>query len=236
MDHEEWLNNEYKMWVEALQVSTVNNFKENLMVKRMLGDISLDLFGPLVDLQSIPHDIRKMLFIIDTIGTRWSETDTLSMSGTGLRMIYYAQKVLAMKPTSIIEIGGGVGEFWAILGALGYKGIYKIYDLPEVEDFQNKYIMEVERRTGLQLLPQGELFRLHPVTIEKDTDLCVSFYALGEFTDEMKLHYFRNVISRCKHGLIIWNPHSGASKEIPFECSVTPEYPLTHPDNLQLIW
>jgi hypothetical protein len=223
MTHKDWLDNEYEQWIKALQESTVHNFKNHPMVKRMLGEIPRELFAPLVGLGIHDH---ITLGIIDNIG----KTERSSvLPGTALRMIYYAKKVLAMKPSSIIEIGGGVGEFCAILYALGYEGAYNIADLLEVKEFQYKYLAEVTRQTGLRIDCDWNPTPPTP-------DLCLSFYALGEFDDKTKEFYIDNVVKRCKSGLILWNPHSGATKEVPFACTIAPEYPLTAPDNLQLTW
>jgi hypothetical protein len=212
--HKVWLNNEYKKWMEALKSSTVHNFKDHPMVRRMLGDIKWP--GPL------PQRIDlELLTRIDNIG----RSQVTEISGTALRMIHYAQKVLERDPPSIVEIGGGVGQFYATLRALGYQGEYYIMDLPDVVEFQFLYLAEVERQTGLQL-------KLRPSRF----DFCVSFYALGEFDDDTKIWYIENVVTRCPHGLVIWNPHSGASDMINFPCRVTDERPLLRAGNKQLEW
>lgn len=214
--HKKWLDNEYRKWIEALQRSTVNNFKEDPMVRRMLGDIDSGLFAGLVSASPIFE-------VIDRIG--FTE-EPGSISGVCLRMIYYANKVLQQHPTSIVEIGGGVGQFYAVLRALGYEGSYMILDLPEVQCFQIDYLDEVSWQTGLEL----------SLTRSSTYDTCVSFYALGEFDDALKADYIENVVKKCQHGFILWNPHSNASSEVPFECTITDEYPLTYPGNKQLVW
>lgn len=214
MDHKAWLDNEYRQWVAALQASTVHDFKEHPMVQRMLGVIDSRLY---VDLVKASPLIER----IDAIGRKPGP-----VSGTGLRMLYYAGKVLQLNASSIVEIGGGVGQFYALLRAIGYQGDYMILDLPDVQAFQRDYLAEVSRQTGLSL----------PLVERSEYELCVSFYALGEFDDELKTYYVENVIKKCRHGFILWNPHGHASKEIPFECRVTDEYPSNHPDCKQLEW
>lgn len=218
--YKEWLDNEYAMWIKALQESTVHNFKENEMVQRMLGEVSMALpwgFNPSDD-----PDLFQLLMKIDSIGYA-----TNTFTGTAMRMIYYARKVLEANPVQIYEVGAGCGEFYAILRALGYKGSYEIYDLQEVRDFQIQYLKEVSKQTGLDLELSSPIYA--PV-------MFLSFYALGEFDDETKKGYIKEVIPRCSHGLILWNPHSGASSEIPFACKVEDEFPLTAPGNKMLTW
>ena len=147
-----------------------------------------------------------------------------------LRMIHYAKIVLAQNPKSIIEIGGGAGQFCAVITALGYKGDYGIADIPEVLNFQKRYLQEAAWQTGLSL--PGTL---QYENLERDV-FCVSFYALGEFDDETKAWYVENVVKKCHHGFVIWNPHSGASDVINFPCRVTDESPLLNPGNKQLEW
>lgn len=199
-EHKSWLANEYTQWVQALNESTVHNFKEHPMVKRMLGEIDSIPFITGHEGALWPPVGRydyNLLNTIDSIGKNNME----GTSGTGYRMIYYAQKIFKINPPSITEIGGGVGQFYAILRALGYKGEYFIADLPDVVRFQKSYLAEVYIQTGLHL----------PLLKEPKYDFCCSFYALGEFDDETKKWYVENLVNKCKHGCIAWNPHSGAS-------------------------
>lgn len=227
MTHKEWLDNEYSEWVKALSECTVHNFKDNHVVKRMLGCIEFTLHAEDAGIAftwrwHVINKIDRIGYSVDLgdnmEGCRWS-------TGGLLRMVYYAQKVLKQNPGHICEIGGGVGQFYAVLRALGYNGKYYIYDLPEVQDFQRKYLDEVTKLTGLNTeLKKGGF------------DFCVSFYAYGEFDDELKSYYEREVITKCPHGFIVFNPHSGASDKINFECKVEPEVPETSPGNKILIW
>lgn len=207
MDREQyaqWVNNEYWLWVEALQCSSVHNFKDHPQVQRML---STDLLwaSPVPDYVDM-----ELITRIDQIGYGIKD----GISGAALRMIYYADKVLHFNPSSIVEIGGGVGEFYAILRAMGYKGTYWIYDLPEISKFQYKYLTEVIDQTGLDLTQRKP---------KNGEGFCVSFYALGEFDDDKKKYYVKNVVNKCPHGFVVWNPHSGATEDIPFECTVIPQ-------------
>jgi hypothetical protein len=215
MNHKQWVENEYRLWVDALKESTVENFGENLMVKRMLGEVDHSDYYPIIG--AINEPTWEKLYQIQTIGGNFR--------GIIARMIYYAQQVLKSNPSHICEIGGGVGQMYAVLRALGYEGKYFIFDLVEVKEFQRKYLDEVTKRTGLNTdLEYG------------DFDFCYSAYAWGEFDDDIKEWYRREIIKETPHGLIIFNPHSGASKEIGFDCRVEDEYPLTSPGNKTLTW
>jgi hypothetical protein len=215
MNHKDWVENEYRLWVDALKESTVENFGSNLMVKRMLGEVNAFDYYPI--LGAINENAWLKLIHIQTLGG--------DFKGIIARMIYYAQQVLKSNPSHICEIGGGVGQMYAVLRSLGYEGKYFIFDLPEVKEFQRKYLDEVTKRTGLNTdLEYG------------DFDFCYSAYSWGEFDDDIKGWYRREIIKETPHGLIIHNPHSGASKEIGFDCKVEDEYPLTSPNNKILSW
>ena len=220
VNYKEWLDNEYSEWVKALQESTVHNFKKNNKVTRMLGEIDRNLF----------IDFNDKLFLkIDRIG----DESIQAISGVCLRMIHYGRIILKNYPKRIVEIGAGVGQFYAILRALGYTGSYAIYDLPEVMDFQEMYLAEVERQTGLKCPLIGH----DPYYSDWNDWFCVSFYALGEFDDETKMWYIDNVVNKSPHGLIVWNPHSGATKHVPIlNCTVEDENPLTSPGNKLITW
>ncbi|MEO6566215.1 MAG: hypothetical protein ABIO63_09285 [Casimicrobiaceae bacterium] len=198
MTYKQWVSNEYKLWIQALYSSALYNFKDHPQVKRMLS-LDMTWIGP------IPKADMKLMEKIDNIGY----SIPTGISGSALRMMYYADKILKINPRSIVEIGGGVGQFYAVLRAMGYQGDYWIYDLPEVKEFQYHYLFEVSRRTGLSFVQK------------ENTDFCVSFYALGEFDDETKSYYIDNVVRKCPHGYVVWNPHSGATEDIEFPCNIT---------------
>jgi len=193
------------MWIDALQNSTMDNFKEHDMVKRMLSE---DIKFPVKLRPNLSLEDTELIAKINQIGR-----SSNGITDVCWRMVYYADLVLRREPFSLVEIGAGVGEFYAIVRALGYQGNYWIFDLPEVQEFQAEYLLEVQRRTGLKMLP----FRL-------EYEFCISFYALGEFDDEVKTEYIENVVKRCPRGMIAWNPHSGASSEMPFDCEVMDQY------------
>lgn len=205
-NHKIWLDKEYADWVKALSESTVHNFKEHPGVKRMLGEIGRDVFYDHVKGYSRDRsDIAKTVVKIDMIGYSESFEDRPFVWPTGncFRMIYYAVEVMKRNPSSICEIGGGVGQFFAILLALGYQGDYYIEDLPEVKEFQREYLHEVCIQTGIQTYQ----------TTGNKFDMLISFYALGEFDNETKYGY-KKLIDETPHGYIAFNPHSGASDSL----------------------
>lgn len=128
--------------MQVLKECSVNNFKEHPVIKQILeGDIKPSLFPSVMHLQHI-------LLPIDNIGREIIKP----VSGACLKMAYNALKILEANPvSSIVEIGGGVGQFYAVLRALGYEGEYGITDPKELQDFQRKYLAEVEEKTGLKL-------------------------------------------------------------------------------------
>lgn len=224
MNHTDWLETEYRLWElalgELMNPKAFKTFKSHPAVKRMLSDIERGLFGLELD-----PCTEMLLQKIDHIGY---DTDGHMITGAAERMIHYAQQVLKVNPNHIVEIGGGVGQFYAIIRALGYKGKYHILDRYEVERFQRYYLSQVEKETGLSL-------PLTPGTY----DYCVSFYALGEFDDNLKRWYFENVIDKAPHGLILYNPHSGANPAVPpskHEFIITPEDPKTGENNKMIVW
>lgn len=165
----------------------------------MLGEV--DFYQWLDYLKSITDEESELVKKIDSIGI----VDKKSCVVTSIcyRYTYYAQQILQRNPISIVEIGGGVGQFYATLRALGWNGFYHIVDIPEVMAFQEEYLDYVSEQTGLDLA-------LNPSVSPK---MLVSFYALGEFDDETKESY-RQLITDSPHGYIVWNPHSGANDDL----------------------
>lgn len=193
------------------------------MVQRMLGEpdpVPYYLANAWLENNVI---LLSSLRVLDNIG----RTVPGEISGAGWRMIHYANQVMHRDPPSIVEIGGGVGEFYAILRLLGWAGTYYIYDLPQVKAFQTTYLKVATKVCGIPF-PQRKL---------RKWDFCCSFYALGEFDHGLRQWYMHNVVEKSAHGLMIWNPHSGADPTLPdFPWVVKGEFPLTHDGNKELTW
>jgi len=68
MSYTEWLNNEYDQWVKALQESTVDNFGSHPIVRRMLGDISVEQFNSLIDWKQLDVSVLCGLVDISRLG------------------------------------------------------------------------------------------------------------------------------------------------------------------------
>ena len=188
--------------------------------------LSIGMDFPITALKGLDWNTIELLSKIDNLG--YKQHIPMCVRGDGSRMIYYAKQILKRNPPTIAEIGGGVGQFYATLRALGWKGKYWIFDIEEVRQFQHMYLSAISVMTGLEL--EQDNFEVNT--------FCVSFYALGEFDDELKQWYIDNVVSKCPHGFVIWNPHSGASSEIDFgrPVTITDEYPLLAEGNKQIEW
>lgn len=104
-EHKTWLDNEYSLWVKALQESTVHNFKDHPMVKRMLSEVDKKLFYNEDEVGVAMFKNYGNLYKIYAIG---ETTEPIPLfDGRFTRMIYYALEVLKRNPASIVEIGGG---------------------------------------------------------------------------------------------------------------------------------
>lgn len=227
MPTREWVQDEYTAWESALAGCTVNDFKLVPAVRRML---SLDL-GLSYDAY---HDTAHRLSLkqwqtlerLDAIGMGGEADEPLSVAG--LRFAHWAFKIIDAVPASIVEIGGGCGQLYATLRVLGWKGKYGILDLPKVQTFQHRYLNHV-----------GNVFGFDTALYSRPPwDMAVSFYALGEFTDEIRKDYIDRIVSKCPKGLLVWNPIDYASPEIPlpFAFDVEDEVPLTAPGNKVVRW
>ena len=222
-DHKTWLMAEYKSWGDALDNCSIRHFRSHSSVKRMLSDPPAHLFAPLIP--NLDPRIWGYLDEIDAIGF---PNRPEARSGLLLRHVFYALKVLAIDPPGIAEIGSAAGHFLAVLVALGWRGQYTSFDLPSVVHFQERFLDKAASMTGLPMR--------RPVINGIPYPFACSFYALGEFDDETKDRYIRDVIRKSEHGLVVWNPHSGASHEITFPCHVECEQPLTGLGNKLLRW
>lgn len=196
--HKHWLENEYEQWESALASCSVDNFKEHPMVTRMLSEPDKDLWDFVMKTIDLTVDDIALIREINQIGYTYHH----AIDARCVRYVYYADIIRKMNPDSIVEIGGGCGQFYATLRAMGYTGQYKIMDRIKVKEFQRRYLSWVSKRTGINTQQSATEF-----------DLVVSFYALGEFDDNTKHSYFANVINTTPHGFVAWNAHSGSSDD-----------------------
>lgn len=250
--HKEWLTNEYGQWQQALQESTIENFKQHPAVIRMIGlEDEHTQFVPLIKDLDLPW---AQLEAIDKIGKPPVVTviNGVRLSGVMLRYIYYSIQLLKrlnlFKENSIIEVGGGYGGFASALHHITkHKKVkidhYTFIDLPEPKNFQYSFLQRTCQEYcdhGIKQVLKSEYGLLQ--TFVQSTHF-VSFYSLGEMDNDTKREYIHQILSKIPHGFIIWNAHSGADdscieliKKYHPTLVVTPEDPLTSPGNLQLTW
>jgi len=225
-DHKTWVENEYLVWGNALLelVSNFENFKTNSAVQRMIGlegnhSYIQTLIDNIISLDIPWADIQR----IDDVGNP-NQVNVLEykLSTPCIRYIYYADKILDLtknySPLRIAEIGCGYGGLCSIIHTIAkHRNIridqYHLYDLPNVQKFQEVYLEKVIEYNKLGI--QEIIFKDSQNLQNFDTcDYLISFYALGEFATDIKTSYIENVVSKIPHGLILWNPHSGADNDL----------------------
>jgi putative sugar O-methyltransferase len=151
---------------------------------------------------------------------------TLRYVATGISIIQYAKKC-KLSEIDIIEIGGGYGGQCKILYdlcetmPLKIKS-YTIVDLPDVCDFQKKY---------LDLLGYSNINyeKFEQLNLNKRYDLLVSNYAMGEFSKEIQDYYIEKVVKFCDYWYMVWNLSD--IHEYFKGSTVLPEVPQTGTNN-----
>jgi putative sugar O-methyltransferase len=145
------------------------------------------------------------------------------------------------KNLSIVEIGGGYGG--QCLVAKHFSGFldWTIYDLPEVNLLQNKYLNSNKvDNFYLYHTPTNDSNISH----NKKYDLLISNYAFSELNRDVQEEYLFKVIKNCKNGYMImnfgWNlPNlltvEDLKKQIP-NLLIVEEEPKTGPNNCLIYW
>lgn len=249
--HTAWLNYEYSQWEKSLNNIDFYKFKQHQAVIRMIGleDLHLPFITLIADLD-LPW---QQLEAIDKVGSPKQTVDIngVKLTGVCLRFIYYANKVLDTikhyPSKSLVEIGCGYGGFCATIQVIAkHKKIkldsYFMFDLPDVLNFQAKYLSEVLYNTGIRYENIRYLYSSDAMKFKINADYLMSFYALGEFDNDTKANYINSIVADVPHGLLLWNPHSGANastdllKAVHPTINVKQEYPLTSIDNKEVTW
>ena len=138
----------------------------------------------------------------------------------------------------IAEIGVGFGGQSLILNRLAGVDSYVLYDLPPVMNLASRFISE-----NAENFPIVKIDGRGPRC--ERADLLISNYAFSELSREIQVSYIENVILKANRGYITWNSLSFRQLDgfsvaellrlIP-GADVRPEYPLTSPDNLIIVW
>lgn len=86
--------------------------------------------------------LRSVLLSAPRISSPAWMRSTEGVTGTSVLQAYYfilLSRGMGM-PTDIVELGAGYGEMARILIELGYPGIYRIVDFPELVEIQKYYL------------------------------------------------------------------------------------------------
>ena len=156
--------------------------------------------------------------------------DFCQCSPTNLRYIYQSLLIIkhihkiGLKNLNVIEIGGGYGGLCFFLKNISslYRiniSSYIIYDIPEVEDLQSKYL----EYQDIQLDKKENI---------KKQSFLISNYAFSELPKDIRDKYEREIIKPfCGYGFLAWNGcefyHFIDDKQI----SIEEEKPQTHSNN-----
>lgn len=138
--------------------------------------------------------------------TFWSPEE-YEFSPTTIAYAYQAYHIFTKNRREglrIVEIGGGYGGLCYILQSFYWIcdlpiESYTIIDLPDISKHQNKYLSEMDEDLKFQTIPYTE------VDSSQSYDLCISIYALGEFSRPIIDSYYRDVLSKSEHIYLWWN-------------------------------
>ena len=143
----------------------------------------------------------------------------------------------------IAEIGIGYGGQCKILSVLTQFDSYTLIDLPEVCLLAKKYLKALEVK-NIHFIPSTQLFQ------EENYDLVISNYAFSEISQDEQISYINKIINKSKNGYMIcnfiselFNLKSLSLQEILSLINIPnrtifllEEDPLTHPQNIVIIW
>jgi len=138
----------------------------------------------------------------------------------------------------VCEIGAGFGGLALALARLMPIGTYEVYDLPEVAGLTVQYLRGHRVHATARDLSLND-------SNDLEYDLFISNYALSELRRDVQLKFIGTIIQRSRMGYVLWNSLGEsqmggmALKEFLsylVEPTVTPEQPMTSPDNQLVTW
>jgi hypothetical protein len=169
------------------------------------------------------------------------------LSPTTIRYMKIAGEILNhfgdLNGKKIVEIGVGYGGQCKILSDLVSYESYTLIDLPEAALLAEKYLKKLD-------VPSLRFFDRNHLPDDETFDLLISNYAFSEITKEEQIGYIQKILNRSKNGYMLCNFITGlyglhsfnleellAKLKMPGrEISLLAEVPLTHPNNLLIVW
>ena len=167
----------------------------------------------------------------------------LSISPSTLRYVKVLSDIINWfsidKIKTVAEIGIGYGGQCRLLTSHLPLKQYWLFDLPEVLELAERFLDRIDPFEGIRYVNGKHIYN------ETDYDLVISNYAFSELTRAVQKMYLDKIILRSTAGYITWNSLSRDSLDgysadelirlIP-NASVRQEEPLTHPNNLIIVW
>lgn len=141
----------------------------------------------------------------------------------------------SIKDMRIVEIGGGYGGQCAVISKLYPFKSYTIFDLPEPNALQRRYLKTLNI-SGVDCLTIDELSE--PI----ECDLIISNYAFSELCRPLADLYLEKCILHAPRGYMTCNhiyPSLYSRDEMRLllpNALAFPEMPQTHPDNYIMVW
>jgi hypothetical protein len=143
---------------------------------------------------------------------------------------------------NIVEVGTGYGGQFLVCDSLFELHSYTMYDLPEVQELNRRYVGLFEYKTKIRF---GDIYNVEVGQF----DLFLSNYAFSELPRGVQLEYLEKVMCNAKHGYVTMNSGlrnlTGRSTDklsceeilaqIP-GASILNEEPLSGPDNYLIVW
>lgn len=178
----------------ATDDNVFKNFKNNDYIKTIIENTNREW-----------ADKARRILINDGYGVVMPTETTKPTIVRYIYTSYLINKLIGFSEClKLIEIGAGYGGQCEILMSFGLVDDYTIYDLPEVQQLQQRYL-------GQQAI--NPVFINH-ISEAPQHDLCLSWCAWAELDRPTKELYAEKVISKAKHFFICSNYNSIEDKEI----------------------
>ena len=229
-----------------------SNFRRNFDYREILEHVSYSLGNRYLALgqERYPDflDILTKSRNIDEVGNpvKFKFMNLGLCSPTRIRYAYVAAEMRNIfnfeSIHKIAEIGTGYGGQSAVLQYLKKFSNYIIYDLPEVAELTQRFLVQTNS-TFVSTIGNWESSN------EIHSDLVISNYAFSELPRSIQEVYLKNVIAKASRGYMIMNSgrtnHTGRSTgkmsldEISTylpQMRILEEDPLTSPDNYIIVW
>lgn len=155
----------------------------------------------------VAHNKNKKPLGLEGFGTTFAEYNQLDSRHIMMSVVLFSK--ISDAPKTIVEIGGGYGNWLRLNSGVQPFTKWTIIDLPYVNKLQKWYLKKCEIPSATYDVLAAQLYKAKNLT----PDLVIGAHSMSEFSWEVFFDYFSNIVCKSKFFFYAYHKYS-PSKEL----------------------